>query len=81
MAGSVILNGQQAQGAGEAFFDWDEIGRAVWGLVEKFLIEKQLGVGGQAWVFQAYDQEGIAGHVALKVPRKAVLPERVAKWK
>jgi len=54
-----------------------EVGKP-WG---KYLIEKKLGIGGQALVFQAYDQEGIAGHVALKVPRKAVAPTRVEKWK
>ena len=33
-----------------------------WG---KFLIEKKLGAGGQAVVYQAFDQVGPAGHVAL----------------
>ena len=48
-----------------------------WG---KFLIEKRLGGGGQAQVFQAYDQLGTAGHVALKVPLERIAPEHVQEW-
>jgi hypothetical protein len=48
-----------------------------WG---KFLIEKRLGGGGQAEVFQAFDQVGTAGHVALKVPTSHVPPQHVQIW-
>jgi len=48
-----------------------------WG---KFLIEKTLAAGGQGEVFQAFDQLGPAGHVALKVPRKPVPIERIQQW-
>ena len=48
-----------------------------WG---KFLIEKCLGVGGQAAVFQAYDRIGPLGQVALKVPIHPVPPEQVQQW-
>ena len=47
-----------------------------WG---KYLIEDTLGTG-RAVVFQAYDQTGLAGHVALKVPRHPVPPDRVERW-
>ncbi len=53
-----------------------EVGRP-WG---KFLIEKRLGSGGQASVFQAYDQLGTAGHVALKVPLMPLAPDGVRRW-
>ncbi len=53
-----------------------EVGRP-WG---KFLIEKRLGSGGQASVFQAYDQLGTAGHVALKVPVLPLAPDEVRRW-
>ncbi|MHC4789605.1 MAG: protein kinase family protein, partial [Planctomycetota bacterium] len=48
-----------------------------WG---KYLIEKTLGAGGQASVFQAYDQFGAAGHTALKVPHGSVPAERLRGW-
>jgi len=48
-----------------------------WG---KFLIEEVLGAGGHAFVYQAYDQLGVAGHVALKVPRGPVAAEAVRDW-
>ncbi len=48
-----------------------------WG---KFLIEKRLGHGGQADVFQAFDQFGTGGHVALKVPTKPIPPEDLQRW-
>jgi serine/threonine protein kinase len=48
-----------------------------WG---KYLIEKRLGSGGQAEVFQAFDQVGTAGHVALKVPRMPIPPQDVQNW-
>ncbi|MGB2823782.1 MAG: serine/threonine-protein kinase, partial [Phycisphaerae bacterium] len=48
-----------------------------WG---KFVIEKALGRGGQAIVCQAFDRLGPAGHVALKIPRRAVPPSRVESW-
>ncbi len=48
-----------------------------WG---RFLIEKRLGGGGQADVYQAFDQVGMAGHVALKVPRSEVPRERMQEW-
>jgi hypothetical protein len=53
-----------------------EVGRP-WG---KFLIEKRLGSGGQAEVFQAFDQLGTAGHVALKVPAMPLPPDEVRRW-
>jgi len=48
-----------------------------WG---RYLIEKLLAKGGQALVFQACDQVGAAGHVALKTPKYAIAPERVRNW-
>ncbi|MHC4591408.1 MAG: serine/threonine protein kinase, partial [Planctomycetota bacterium] len=48
-----------------------------WG---KFLIEKKLGGGGQAQVFQAFDQLGTAGHVALKVPTSHIPPSHIQAW-
>jgi serine/threonine protein kinase len=48
-----------------------------WG---KYLIEKSLGSGGQANVFQAYDRFGAAGHVALKVARRSVPDKKAQAW-
>lgn len=48
-----------------------------WG---RYLIEKQLGSGGQALVFQAFDRFGVAGHVVLKVPRRPVPPAADQAW-
>ncbi|MFO7957793.1 MAG: serine/threonine-protein kinase [Candidatus Brocadiia bacterium] len=48
-----------------------------WG---KFLIEKRLGGGGQAEVYQAFDQMGTCGHVALKVPVRPLPPEQIQRW-
>lgn len=48
-----------------------------WG---KFLIEKRLGGGGQAEVYQAFDQMGTCGHVALKVPVGPLPPEQIQRW-
>jgi hypothetical protein len=48
-----------------------------WG---KFLIEKRLGGGGQAEVFQAFDQLGTAGHVALKIPLSSLPPHHLQQW-
>ena len=48
-----------------------------WG---KFVIEKRLGGGGQAEVFQAFDRVGTAGHVALKVPTRPLPAERIDEW-
>jgi len=48
-----------------------------WG---KYLIEKLLGKGGQAVVYQAFDVMGPAGHVALKIPRVRVPSNRVQAW-
>jgi len=48
-----------------------------WG---KYLIEKSLGRGGQAEVFQAFDQFGALGHVALKVPSMPVPREQTQQW-
>ncbi len=48
-----------------------------WG---KYLIEKQLGEGGQAVVFQAFDQLGPAGHAALKLPRRRIPSEQFQAW-
>ena len=48
-----------------------------WG---KYLIEKSLGAGGQADVFQAYDRFGAAGHVALKVARSPVPDKQAQAW-
>lgn len=53
-----------------------EVGQ-LWG---KYLIEKKLGEGGQGVVFQAFDQLGLAGHVALKVPRGGIPADRVRAW-
>ncbi len=50
---------------------------APWG---KWLIEKRLGGGGQAEVFQAFDQHGTAGHVALKVPTRPLGEEQLQQW-
>ena len=49
----------------------------MWG---KYLIEKSLGRGGQAEVYQAFDRSGLAGHVALKVPREPVPTSSVETW-
>ena len=48
-----------------------------WG---KYLIEKPLGAGGQADVFQAYDRFGAAVHVALKVARSPVPDKQAQAW-
>jgi hypothetical protein len=48
-----------------------------WG---RFLIEKVLGRGGQATVLQAFDQVGTAGHVALKVPKRAIPADWLQVW-
>ncbi len=48
-----------------------------WG---KFLIEKHLGGGGQAEVFQAFDQIGTAGHVALKVAHRPLGQREAETW-
>ena len=48
-----------------------------WG---KYVLEKQLGGGGQADVFQAYDRLGTAGHVALKIPHGTLSPAHVSEW-
>lgn len=48
-----------------------------WG---KYVIEKHMGRGGQAEVYQAYDRYGAAGHVALKVARQRVSPEQAQAW-
>ena len=48
-----------------------------WG---KFLIEKRLGRGEQTFVYQAYDRSGVAGRVALKLPRRPPPPQDVAAW-
>jgi len=48
-----------------------------WG---KYLIEKPLGEGGQAVVFQAFDQLGPAGHVALKLPLRSIPTEQFQAW-
>jgi serine/threonine protein kinase len=48
-----------------------------WG---KYLIEKPLGAGGQADVFQAYDRFGAAGHVALKVARSPIPDKQAQTW-
>lgn len=46
----------------------------------KYLVEKRLGEGGQAVVYQAFDRLGAAGHVALKVPLVVVPVEYVEAW-
>lgn len=46
----------------------------------KYLVEKKLGEGGQAVVYQAFDRLGVAGHVALKLPRAAVPADRIEAW-
>ena len=48
-----------------------------WG---KYLIEKHLGGGGQAEVYQAYDQFGAAGHVAIKIAHAALPPDKAQAW-
>ncbi len=48
-----------------------------WG---RYLIERSLGAGGQAEVFQAYGRFGVAGHVALKVSRLPVPDDQVSAW-
>ena len=48
-----------------------------WG---KFVIERRLGGGGQAEVFQAFDRLGPGGQVALKVPRHPMSMAHVEKW-
>ena len=48
-----------------------------WG---KYLIEKFLGSGGQAAVFQAFDRFGPAGHVALKLPNDLIPASRIEAW-
>jgi hypothetical protein len=48
-----------------------------WG---KFVIEKRLGGGGQAAVYQAFDRVGTAGHVALKVPTHPLPPDELHEW-
>ena len=48
-----------------------------WG---KYLIEKFLGSGGQATVFQAFDTFGPAGHVAIKLPKNLIPASRIAAW-
>ena len=63
-------------GDGGSGAETPEVGRP-WG---KFLIEKRLGSGGQANVFQAFDQLGTSGHVALKVPSQPLSPDEVQRW-
>ena len=63
-------------GDGGSGAETPEVGRP-WG---KFLIEKRLGSGGQANVFQAFDQLGTAGHVALKVPTQPLEARQIQKW-
>lgn len=48
-----------------------------WG---KYVIEKHMGRGGQAEVYQAYDRYGAAGHVALKVARQRVSARQAEAW-
>ena len=48
-----------------------------WG---KYLIEKRLGRGVQAEVFQAYDRFGAAGQVALKVGLVRAAPGQAPEW-
>ena len=48
-----------------------------WG---KFIIEKRLGGGGQADVYQAFDRLGTAGHVALKVPTRPLPADKLHEW-
>ena len=48
-----------------------------WG---KYQIEKLLGKGGQAVVYQAFDVMGPGGQVALKIPRVRVPSNRVQAW-
>jgi len=48
-----------------------------WG---KYVIEKPLGTGGQAMVFQAYDRFGAAGQVALKVALGPVASKELQAW-
>ena len=71
---STRIVGQGGDGGSAA--DAPEVGRP-WG---KFLIEKRLGTGGQANVFQAFDQLGTSGHVALKVPSQPLAQDEVQKW-
>lgn len=49
----------------------------LWG---KFLIEKRLGHGGQASIFQAFDKLGPTGHVALKVPNRPLSERQIRRW-
>ena len=50
---------------------------ATWG---KFVIEKRLGKGGQAYVYQAYDRIGPLGRVALKIPRHVLSAQQLEAW-
>lgn len=49
-----------------------------WG---KFLIEKRIDAGGEAEIYQAFDQAGAAGQVALKVPLQLGDPQLIDRWK